>query len=111
MLIGPLQVLTDSVNLMAINLTNQVCSIAEVTKAVASGDLTKKVAVDVRGEMFDLKEAVNGMTESLSLFADEVTLVARKVGTKGRLGGQAKVTNVSGAWKVRLCYAKQTSSD
>jgi len=110
-LIGPLQVLTDNVNLMAMNLTNQVRSIAEVTKAVAGGDLTKKVAVDVRGEMLDLKETVNGMTESLSLFADEVTRVAREVGTEGRLGGQAKVTNVGGTWKVRMYYAKQTSSD
>ena len=82
------------------NLTNQVRSIAEVTKSVASGDLTKKVEVDVRGEMLDLKETVNGMTESLSVFADEVTRVAREVGTEGRLGGQAHVTNVGGMWKV-----------
>ncbi len=95
-----LQVLADNVNLMAMNLTNQVRSIAEVTKAVANGDLTKKVEVDVRGEMLDLKETVNGMTESLSVFADEVTRVAREVGTEGRLGGQAKVTNVGGTWKV-----------
>jgi osomolarity two-component system sensor histidine kinase NIK1 len=94
-------VLADNVNLMAMNLTNQVRSIAEVTKAVASGDLTKRVEVDVRGEMLDLKETVNGMTESLSVFADEVTRVAREVGTEGRLGGQAHVTNVGGMWKVR----------
>ena len=68
---------------------------------MASGDLTKKVVVDVRGEMLDLKETVNGMTESLSVFADEVTRVAREVGTEGRLGGQANVTNVGGMWKVR----------
>ena len=86
-------------NLMAMNLTNQVRSIAEVTKAVAGGDLTKRIAVDVRGEMLDLKETVNGMTESLSLFADEVTRVAKEVGTEGLLGGQAKVTNVGGTWK------------
>ncbi|KAI9435062.1 HAMP TYPE histidine kinase [Lactarius indigo] len=86
---GMWKVLADNVNLMAMNLTNQVRSIAEVTKAVASGDLTKKVAVDVRGEMLDLKETVNGMTESLSVFADE----------EGRLGGQANVTNVGGTWK------------
>lgn len=98
------QVLTDNVNLMAMNLTNQVRSIAEVTKAVAGGDLTKKVEVDVRGEMLDLKETVNGMTGSLSIFADEVTRVAREVGTEGRLGGQANVTNVGGTWKVRLFY-------
>jgi len=96
---------------MAMNLMNQVRLIAKVTKAVAGGDLTKKVAVDVCGEMLNLKETVNRMTESLSLFADEVTCVARKVGTEGRLGGQAKVTNVGRAWKVCLCYAKQTSSD
>ncbi|KAI0298323.1 hypothetical protein BC826DRAFT_999267 [Russula brevipes] len=96
---GMWKVLTDNVNLMAMNLTNQVRSIAEVTKAVAGGDLTKKVEVDVRGEMLDLKETVNGMTESLSVFAVEVTRVAREVGTDGRLGGQANVTNVGGTWK------------
>lgn len=84
---------------MAMNLTNQVRSIAEVTKAVASGDLTKRITVDVRGEMLDLKDTVNGMTESLSVFADEVTRVAKEVGTDGKLGGQARVTNVSGTWK------------
>ncbi|KAH9971282.1 hypothetical protein BJV74DRAFT_783695 [Russula compacta] len=96
---GMWKVLADNVNLMAMNLTNQVRSIAEVTKAVANGDLTKRVEVDVRGEMLDLKETVNGMTESLSVFADEVTRVAREVGTDGRLGGQANVTNVGGTWK------------
>ena len=107
--------MTDNVNLMAMNLTNQVRSIAEVTKAVAGGDLTKRITVDVRGEMLDLKETVNGMTESLSLFADEVTRVAKEVGTEGLLGGQAQVSNVGGTWKdltdnvnvmaanVRLC--------
>jgi osomolarity two-component system, sensor histidine kinase NIK1 len=84
---------------MAMNLTNQVRSIAEVTKAVAGGDLTKKIDVDVRGEILELKETVNGMTESLSVFADEVTRVAREVGTEGRLGGQATVMNVGGTWK------------
>ena len=84
---------------MAMNLTNQVRSIAEVTKAVAGGDLTKRITVDVRGEMLDLKDTVNGMTESLSVFADEVTRVAKEVGTDGKLGGQARVTNVSGTWK------------
>ncbi|KAI0048454.1 hypothetical protein FA95DRAFT_1490738 [Auriscalpium vulgare] len=96
---GMWKVLADHVNLMAMNLTNQVRSIAEVTKAVANGDLTKKIEVDVRGEMLDLKETVNGMTESLSVFADEVTRVAREVGTEGRLGGQANVANVGGTWK------------
>lgn len=84
---------------MAMNLTNQVRSIAEVTKAVANGDLTKKIEVDVRGEILELKETVNKMTESLSVFADEVTRVAREVGTEGRLGGQARVENVGGTWK------------
>ncbi|KAG6827518.1 hypothetical protein H0H92_011459 [Tricholoma furcatifolium] len=92
-------VLTDNVNLMAMNLTNQVRSIAQVTKAVAGGDLTKKIEVDVRGEILELKETVNEMTESLSVFADEVTRVAREVGTEGKLGGQARVTNVGGTWK------------
>ena len=84
---------------MASNLTNQVRSISEVTKAVATGDLSKFVDVDVQGEMLDLKETVNGMTESLSLFADEVTRVAKEVGTEGLLGGQAQVSNVGGTWK------------
>ena len=84
---------------MAMNLTNQVRSIAEVTKAVAGGDLTKRITVDVRGEILDLKETVNGMTESLRVFADEVTRLAREVGTEGRLGGQARVNNVGGTWK------------
>lgn len=97
---GMWKVLTDNVNLMAMNLTNQVRSIAEVTKAVAGGDLTKKIDVDVRGEIADLKETVNGMTESLRVFADEVTRLAREVGTEGRLGGQAVVPNVGGTWKV-----------
>ena len=84
-------------------------SIAEVTKAVANGDLTKRVEVDVRGEILELKETVNGMTESLSVFADEVTRVAREVGTEGRLGGQANVTDVGGTWKVRPCICQETS--
>jgi osomolarity two-component system sensor histidine kinase NIK1 len=96
---GMWKVLTDNVNLMAMNLTNQVRSIADVTKAVAGGDLTKKIEVDVRGEILELKETVNGMTESLSVFADEVTRVAREVGTEGKLEGQARVANVGGTWK------------
>ncbi|KAJ7599415.1 hypothetical protein C8J56DRAFT_1000597 [Mycena floridula] len=96
---GMWKVLTDNVNLMAMNLTNQVRSIAEVTKAVAGGDLTKKIKADAKGEIRELKETVNQMTESLSVFADEVTRVAREVGTEGRLGGQAKVANVGGTWK------------
>ncbi|KAH9840883.1 histidine kinase [Rhodofomes roseus] len=96
---GMWKVLSDNVNLMAMNLTNQVRSIAEVTKAVAGGDLTKRITVDVRGEMLDLKKTVNGMTESLSVFADEVTRVAKEVGTEGKLGGQARVPGVGGVWK------------
>ncbi|KAI9511219.1 hypothetical protein F5148DRAFT_1172668 [Russula earlei] len=95
---GMWKVLTDNINLMVMNLTNQVRSITKVTEAVASGDLTKKVAVDVCGEMLDLKETINGMTESLSVFADEVSRVVHKVGTEGRLGGQANVTNVGGLY-------------
>ncbi|OCH85136.1 hypothetical protein OBBRIDRAFT_860458, partial [Obba rivulosa] len=91
--------MTENVNLMAMNLTRRVRSIAEVTKAVAGGDLTKRITADVHGEMLDLKETVNGMTESLSIFADEVTHVAKEVGTEGKLGGQAKVNNVGGTWK------------
>ncbi|KAF8800723.1 hypothetical protein BYT27DRAFT_7148323 [Phlegmacium glaucopus] len=97
---GMWKVLTDNVNPKAMNLTNKVRSIAEVTKAVAGGALTKVIEVDVRGEILELKETVNGMTGSLSVFADEVTRVAREVGTdgrtEGRLGGQARVTNVGG---------------
>jgi len=83
------------------NQTIQVRSIAEVTTAVAQGDLTKRIDIDVRGEMLALKETVNFMTESLSAFATEVTRVAKEVGTDGILGGQASVDNVSGIWKVR----------
>lgn len=93
------QILTDNVNVMAMNLTDQVRAITQVTKAVASGDLSKKIEVDVRGEILDLKETVNGMTDSLQIFADEVTRLAREVGTEGRLGGQARVTDVAGTWK------------
>ncbi|EIM84699.1 uncharacterized protein STEHIDRAFT_81369 [Stereum hirsutum FP-91666 SS1] len=96
---GTWKELTNNVNLMAENLTNQVRSIATVTKAVANGDLTKRIEVDVKGEMAELKATVNGMTSSLSTFADEVTRVAREVGTDGRLGGQANVSGVRGTWK------------
>ena len=91
--------LTDSVNSMAGNLTGQVRNIAEVTKAVASGDLSKKITVDVKGEILDLKDTVNTMVDQLSSFAAEVTRVAREVGTEGKLGGQAQVKGVSGTWK------------
>ncbi|RUO98012.1 HAMP domain-containing protein [Hyphomicrobium sp.] len=91
--------LTESVNSMASNLTAQVRNIAEVTIAVANGDLSKKITVDVRGEILQLKEAINTMVEQLRSFAAEVTRVAREVGTEGRLGGQAVVPGVGGTWK------------
>jgi signal transduction histidine kinase/HAMP domain-containing protein len=91
--------LTDSVNSMAGNLTSQVRNIAQVTTAVARGDLTQKIAVDARGEILELKETINTMVDQLSAFADEVTRVAGEVGTEGNLGGQAAVRGVSGTWK------------
>jgi HAMP domain-containing protein/signal transduction histidine kinase/DNA-binding response OmpR family regulator len=91
--------LTDSVNLMASNLTGQVRSIAAVTTAVANGDLSQKIAVDVRGEVLQLKDTINTMVDQLNRFAGEVTRVAREVGTEGKLGGQAEVMGVSGVWK------------
>jgi HAMP domain-containing protein/signal transduction histidine kinase/CheY-like chemotaxis protein len=91
--------LTDSVNSMASNLTSQVRNIADVTKAVAAGDLGKKITVDVKGEILELKNTINTMVDQLSSFAAEVTRVAREVGTEGRLGGQADVQGVSGTWK------------
>ncbi|MEV4177991.1 HAMP domain-containing protein [Nonomuraea sp. NPDC049709] len=91
--------LTDNVNSMADNLTNQVRSIAQVTTAVARGDLTRKIDVDARGEILELKTTINTMVDQLSSFAAEVTRVAREVGSEGRLGGQAEVEGVSGTWK------------
>ncbi len=91
--------LTDSVNSMASNLTGQVRNIAEVATAVASGDLSRKITVDVRGEILQLKEAINTMVDQLRSFASEVTRVAREVGTDGKLGGQAVVVGVAGTWK------------
>ncbi len=91
--------LTDSVNLMASNLTNQVRNIAQVATAVASGDLSQKITVAAQGEILELKSTVNTMVDQLSSFADEVTRVAREVGTEGKLGGQAQVTGVSGTWR------------
>src|SRR3989442_4405699 len=91
--------LADSVNFMAGNLTAHVRNIAEVTTAVAKGDLSKKITVDVRGEILDLKNTINGMVDQLNAFAGEVTRVAREVGTEGRLGGQAYVLGASGTWK------------
>ncbi len=91
--------LTDNVNLMAANLTDQVRNIADVTTAVARGDLSKKITVDVKGEILELKNTINTMVDQLTTFASEVTRVAREVGTEGKLGGQAEVKGVSGVWK------------
>jgi HAMP domain-containing protein/signal transduction histidine kinase/DNA-binding response OmpR family regulator len=91
--------LTDSVNFMASNLTGQVRNIADVTKAVAAGDLSRKITVDVKGEILELKNTVNTMVDQISSFASEVTRVAREVGTEGKLGGQAQVKGVAGTWK------------
>src|SRR5579863_5370748 len=91
--------LTENVNMMASNLTNQVRNIAEVTTAVANGDLSKKITVDVRGEILELKNTINTMVVQLGSFASEVTRVAREVGTSGKLGGQAEVRGVAGTWK------------
>ncbi|HET9594750.1 MAG TPA: HAMP domain-containing protein, partial [Anaeromyxobacteraceae bacterium] len=91
--------LADNVNLMASNLTGQVRNIAEVTTAVAMGDLSKKITVDVKGEILELKNTINTMVDQLNSFASEVTRVAREVGTEGKLGGQADVRGVAGTWK------------
>src|SRR5688572_31254851 len=91
--------LTESVNFMASNLTGQVRNIADVTKAVAAGDLSRKITVDVKGEILELKNTVNTAVDQLNSFASEVSRVAREVGTEGILGGQAQVKGVAGTWK------------
>ena len=91
--------LTDNVNGLAGNLTVQVRNIAKVTTAVANGDLSQKITVDAKGEIFELKNTINTMVDQLSSFAAEVTRVAKEVGTEGKLGGQADVKGVSGTWK------------
>src|SRR5262249_47733779 len=91
--------LTDSVNHMASNLTGQVRNIAEVTTAVALGDLSKKITASASGEILELKDTINTMVDQLSSFASEVTRVAKEVGTEGKLGGQAEVKGVGGTWK------------
>jgi HAMP domain-containing protein len=91
--------LTDTVNGLANNLTTQVRNIAEVTTAVARGDLNRKITVDVKGEILELKNTINTMVDQLNAFAGEVTRVAREVGTEGKLGGQAQVSGVAGTWK------------
>src|SRR5213075_1324262 len=96
---GTWRELTNNVNQLADNLSNQVRNIADVTTAVANGDLTRKITVDARGEILELKDTINTMVDQLSSFADEVTRVAREVGTEGQLGGQADVKGVAGTWK------------
>ena len=91
--------LTDNVNFMASNLTTQVRGIAKVVTAVANGDLNQKLVVEAKGEVAALAETINSMTDTLSIFAEQVTTVAREVGTEGKLGGQANVPNVAGTWK------------
>ena len=91
--------LTDNVNFMASNLTGQVRNIAEVTTAVAKGDLSRKITVDVRGEVLELKNTINTMVDQLNGFSSEVTRVAKEVGTEGKLGGQAQVPGIAGTWK------------
>jgi HAMP domain-containing protein/signal transduction histidine kinase/CheY-like chemotaxis protein len=103
--------LTDSVNQMSSNLTSQVRNIAEVTKAVASGDLSKTVIIDVKGEIMDLKNTINTMVDQLNSFASEVTRVAREVGTEGKLGGQAHVKGVAGTWKDLTDSVNQMASN
>ncbi len=108
---GTWRALTESVNFMASNLTDQVRSIAQVTTAVANGDLSKKIMVDARGEILELKNTVNTMVDQLSSFADEVTRVAREVGTEGMLGGQAQVEGVSGTWRGLTENVNQLASN
>src|SRR5436853_4974204 len=91
--------LTDNVNMMASNLTDQVRNVAQVTTAVANGDLSKKITADARGEILELKNTINTMVDQLNSFASEVTRVAREVGTEGKLAGQAEVRGVAGTWK------------
>ncbi len=103
--------LTDSVNAMASNLTSQVRNIAEVTTAVAKGDLSRKITVDVRGEIAELKDTINTMVDQLNGFAAEVTRVAREVGTEGKLGGQAQVPDVAGTWKDLTDHVNSMASN
>src|SRR5436190_1163470 len=103
--------LTDSVNQMASNLTGQVRNIAEVTTAVANGDLSRKITVDVRGEIVELKNTINTMVDQLNSFASEVTRVALEVGSEGKLGGQAEVTGVGGTWKDLTDSVNQMASN
>src|SRR5438034_585228 len=101
--------LTDNVNTMAANLTGQVRAIAEVTTAVARGDLSKKITADVQGEILELKNTINTMVDQLNSFASEVTRVAREVGTEGKIGGQAQVTVVAYKTIIRSSTRQRTS--
>src|SRR3954469_25999037 len=103
--------LTDNVNSMAANLTGQVRNIAEVTTAVAKGDLSKKITVDVRGEILELKNTVNTMVDQLNGFADQVTNVAREVGVEGKLGGQARVPGAAGIWRDLTANVNQLAAN
>ena len=103
--------LTDSVNQMASNLTGQVRNIAEVTTAVANGDLSRKITVDVQGEILELKNTINTMVDQLNSFGSEVTRVAREVGSEGKLGGQATVKGVGGVWKDLTDSVNQMASN
>src|SRR5207248_5429 len=103
--------LTESVNMMASNLTDQVRSIAQVTTAIANGDLTQKITVAARGAIPHLKDTINTMVDQLPTFAAEVTRVAREVGTEGRLGGQAEVEGVSGTWRDLTENVNQLASN
>src|SRR5207244_2537524 len=103
--------LTDSVNQMASNLTGQVRNIAEVTTAVAKGDLSRKITVDVKGEILELKNTINTMVDQLNSFGSEVTRVAREVGSEGKLGGQATVQGVGGVWKDLTDSVNQMASN
>ncbi|MFT3693502.1 MAG: HAMP domain-containing protein [Kofleriaceae bacterium] len=108
---GTWKELTDNVNQMASNLTNQVRDISAVATAIARGDMTRKISVEVRGELLDLKNVINTMVDTLSAFADEVTRVAREVGVEGKLGGQAAVRGVSGTWKELTDNVNQMASN
>src|SRR5690554_2499372 len=103
--------LTENVNSMANNLTLQVRNIAEVSRAIAGGDLSRKITVEVKGEMLELKNTINTMVDQLSSFADEVTRVAREVGTAGILGGQAQVRGVSGTWQIRRATGREIAGN
>ena len=108
---GTWKELTDNVNQMASNLTNQVRDISAVATAIARGDMTRKISVEVRGELLDLKNVINTMVDTLSSFADEVTRVARDVGVEGKLGGQAAVRGVAGTWKELTDNVNQMASN